>query len=56
MEDLKERIKEELIKLQTSGDTEYAHEEADRLLCSLLDDLGCEAVVVEFLKIEKWYA
>ena len=38
------------------GDTEVAHQLADDILCDLLDSIGCGAVVVEYKKINKWYA
>lgn len=37
-------------------DTECAHGVADDVLCDLLEFLGYVDVVVEYNKIEKWYA
>jgi len=45
-----------LRELQESGDTEAAHSDADAVLCELLEKLGYKSVVVEYRKIEKWYA
>lgn len=46
----------ELKKWQVDGDTEAAHWEADKVLCRLLTALGCQDVVAEWEKIDKWYA
>lgn len=43
-------------EIAQSGDQEIAHVEADGVLCDLLYDLGYEAVVAEYHKIDKWYA
>ena len=45
-----------LRRLQKSGDIEYAHGEADDVLCELLKNLGFEDVVEEYHKVEKWYS
>lgn len=45
-----------LKKLQNEPDAEWAHEEADRVLCDLLKALGHEDVVAEFLKVTRWYS
>jgi len=37
-------------------DPEGAHEEADRILCEALKDLGMKKLVTIFDKIVKWYA
>lgn len=52
----KEQIIESLKEEQASGDPEDAHRNADILLCQFLASLGYTDVVVEFEKIEKWYA
>lgn len=38
------------------GDEEYAHGEADKILCELLNSLGYQDVVEEWVKVPKWYA
>ena len=48
---IEEAIKR-LKELQTDGDTESAHGEADDILCELLP----KEVVDEYNKISKWYA
>ncbi|WP_415279292.1 hypothetical protein [Brucella sp. BZ] len=45
-----------LRQLQGKGDTENQHLSADGVLCDLLKQLGFEAVVDEFEKVDKWYA
>lgn len=45
-----------LRKIQENIDSEKAHVDADNVLRELLQELGFEEVVVEFDKIEKWYA
>ena len=40
----------------SKGDPEKCHERADSLLCSVLRKLGCEELVKEFYKVDKWYA
>jgi len=52
----KEEIKDKLISLQENGDTEDAHGQADDLLCELLKYLGCNEIVSEYHKVDKWYA
>ncbi len=52
----KEQAIEALKELQTNGDAEIAHGEADRILCELLTTLGCREVVDEWEKVDKWYA
>lgn len=42
--------------LQTAGDTEAAHGDADNVLCELLTTLGYADVVAEWQKVDKWYA
>jgi hypothetical protein len=46
----------ELKELQKSSDTELAHSLADDILCDLLEELGLIDVVIEYEKIEKWFA
>ena len=45
-----------LIECQSSWDTECAHGDADSILCEFLIDLGYDDVVIEYSKIEKWFA
>ena len=52
---LEEAIKR-LQEAQQETDTERAHPRADDVLCDLLACLGYEDVVVEYRKVEKWYA
>lgn len=42
--------------LQTMRDLEIAHANADDVICDLLKSLGYEEVIVEYEKIDKWYA
>ena len=42
--------------LQSNSDIESAHNQADKILCDLLNSLGYTAVVNEFENLEKWYA
>ena len=46
----------ELIACQQNGDTELAHENADEVLCDLLESLGYGEVVTEYCKVDKWFA
>lgn len=41
---------------QENTDIESAHEDADDILCDLLEALGYKNVVEEYHKVEKWYA
>ena len=45
-----------LRELQGHVDTEVAHVEADKILCELLIEVGFADVVVEWDRIDKWYA
>jgi hypothetical protein len=53
---IKESVIARLKKEQTNWDTENAHCEADDLLCELLNEIGLQEVVEEYIKIGKWYA
>ena len=52
----KEQAIEKLKEEQVSLDSEASHVHADNILCDFLTDLGYPNVVVEFKKINKWYA
>lgn len=52
----REEAIEKLKVLQNSGDTVAAHSDADDVLCDLLTALGYGDVVVEWGKVDKWYA
>lgn len=43
-------------KIGAIGDTEIGHNEADNLLCDILEELGFKRLVDEWEKIDKWYA
>ena len=47
---------EKLKLCQKNIDTEYAHMEADLIICDLLIELGFKDVVDEYDKVGKWYA
>lgn len=51
-----EKIINDMKSLQVSGDLEYSHYEADKLLTLTLRLLGLHEIVVEYEKIDKWYA
>jgi hypothetical protein len=51
-----EKVIAQLKQLQGDGDTEHNHIDADRILCDFLEHLGYEDVVVEYVKVDKWYA
>lgn len=46
----------QLKDLQESDDIESAHAEADDILCTVLEVLGCIELVKEYKKVQKWYA
>ncbi|MDR7940104.1 hypothetical protein RIU82_09135 [Enterobacter soli] len=51
--------KEAIAKLRTlqeGYDPESDHAEADKVICDLLTSLGYEDVVIEFDRVDKWYA
>lgn len=50
------RIVNKLKALQSNSDIEAAHNQADKILCDLLNSLGYDDVVKEFENLEKWYA
>lgn len=41
---------------EDGDEKEYNHVEADNILCRFLDELGYSAIVIEYKKIDKWYA
>lgn len=48
-----------LVKLRDAAanpDKEAGHQQADRALCDLLNELGYYEVVKAFREMEKWYA
>ncbi len=46
-----------LLKVEIENDDiEYAHANADKLLCALLEELGYKDVVDVYVEIDKWYA
>lgn len=49
-------IADKLKALQSNPDKEVAHNQADKILCDLLNSLGYHDVVKEFENLEKWYA
>jgi len=49
--EIKERLKSD-----PDYDEEFAHPDADAVLCDLLKELGFEDVVELYEKIPKWYA
>jgi len=51
-----EQAMERLKELQGPGDTEAQHSDADQILCDLLCALGYDYVVLEWIKVDKWYA
>lgn len=55
-ENLKELALEALRSLEKLDDTEMAHIEADKVLCSLLEYEGYEEVIKLFNQLKKWYA
>lgn len=46
----------QLMLLQRASDKEWAHLEADRILCGLLNYLGHSDAVDAWDKVGKWYA
>lgn len=53
---IKETALATLSECQEYTDIEAAHSIADNVLCSILIELGYEDVVLEYNKINKWYA
>ena len=47
---------EKLKDLAESNDPEYAHIEADLILCNILNDLGYNDIVDAWKKVKKWFA
>ena len=45
-----------LRKCAEDEDVEVAHDDADRVLCELLESLGYADVVEAWHKVPKWYA
>lgn len=42
--------------LEENADPEWAHSEADSILCAVLDGLGYVELVDAYHRIKKWYA
>ena len=47
---------EQLRELARSDDTEYAHIQADNILCDILENLGYKDIVDAYNDIPKYYA
>ena len=45
-----------LKELQSIRDIEMAHAYADDVICDLLKSLGYEDVIIEYDKVDKWFA
>lgn len=52
----REQAIEALKKCQEIADQEEAHSKADYVLVGFLRSLGYDDVVVEWAKVDKWYA
>lgn len=52
----RERALAALQELKKCADQEFAHVEADAILCLLLKELGYGDVVQAFRALDKWYA
>lgn len=52
----REEALKKLKESQDNGDIEWAHGDADDVLCELLESLGYEDVVAEYKRVDKWYA
>jgi polyhydroxyalkanoate synthesis regulator phasin len=50
------QVVEQMQQLEDNDDTEEAHIEADKLLCSFLRELGYDELVDAFEDIDKWYS
>jgi hypothetical protein len=53
---IKESVIAKLKEEQKNDDYEMAHCNADDLLCELLNKIGFQEVVDEFIKVGRWYA
>ena len=53
--ELVEKAKIKLSELADSEDWEIAHQEADQVLCELLNGLGFDEVVGIYKGVGKWY-
>lgn len=51
-----EKYIKELKILIDNDDTEFAHGEADDILCKILCELGLSKIVDLYEKVKKWYA
>jgi len=51
-----ERTAALLKDLESLDDIEYVHQAADKVLLSLLGELGCHKTVEAFRALPKWYA
>jgi hypothetical protein len=45
-----------MIADESKGDTEAEHVKADKLLCTILRDIGLAEIASEFERCEKWYS
>jgi len=52
----REEIIESLHLLNTAGNAEVGHEDADEILCNVLIELGYSDIVRAYEEVEKWYS
>ena len=53
---IKQSVIDRLKQEQKNDDYEIAHCNADDLLCELLNKVGLQEVVDEFIKVGRWYS
>jgi len=45
-----------LRECEKKGDPDYAHSDADQILCEVLNHFGLNDLLEEYSKVRKWYA
>lgn len=53
---MNEQLNEKYLSQMKKPNHEFEHEEADYLLCSLLEELGYTKLVDAYYKVPKWYS
>jgi len=51
-----EQARDKIKEIIATKDEETGHQEADWLMCEILESLGYAEMVSEFNKMDKWYA
>jgi hypothetical protein len=56
IDELQDKYVRRMQELVLCTDIEYAHGEADELLCEFIKEMGCDELIEIYYKVSKWHA